>query len=164
LTVVSNSSVLIALSAIGQLELLHWLCGEDQLVIPTAVWREVVEEGEGQPGAREVRAAEWIRVEEARSHPLLHVLVAQLDRGEAEAVTVAQEVGADLLLLDEKEARRVATKLGIRLLGTVGLLLWAKREGQLAEIRGPLEALQKRAGFRISEELCKRVLGEAKEG
>ncbi len=76
---------------------------------------------------------------------------------------MAQGVGADLLLLDEKEARGVATKLGIRLLGTVGLLLWAKEKEQLAEIRGPLEALQKCAGFRISEELYKRVLRQAKE-
>lgn len=160
--VVSNASVLISLSAIGKLVLLHERFPEGVLA-PEAVWREVVQEGGERPGAREVAGAEWIIVQRVRAEAVVHLLRAELDEGEAEAIALAQEVGADLVLLDERDARRVAGRMGLKVLGTVGLLLWAKREGKIASLREQLDALQNQGKFRISQRLYSRVLQEAGE-
>jgi len=107
-------------------------------LVPKAVWREVVEEGKGQPGAQEVANAGWIEVAEVKNRAVGEVLLAHLDRGEAEVIALAQERQADLVLLDEKEAREFAERLGLRVLGTLGLLVWAKREGLVAVVGSSL--------------------------
>jgi len=132
-------------------------------LVPKAVWREVVEEGKGQPGAQEVANAGWIEVAEVKNRAVVEVLLAHLDRSEAEVIALAQERQADLVLLDEKEAREFAERLGLRVLGTLGLLVWAKREGLIAVVREQLDALRREAGFRISSELYRRVLEEVGE-
>ena len=70
------------------------------------------------------------------------------DYGEAEVIALALEKKTDLVLLDEKEAREVAERLGFRVLGTVGLLIWAKREGLIKSVQENLDALREEAGFR----------------
>jgi uncharacterized protein len=82
--VVSNASALINLSRIGKLGLLHDLYGE--LVIPEAVWREVVTNGVGQPGADEVEGAAWIQKHAVANSQLVHALEQDLDAEEAEAI------------------------------------------------------------------------------
>ena len=163
MTIICDSSVLIALSAIGQLGLLQKRCRGTKLLVPKAVWREVVEEGKGQPGAQEVADARWIEVAEVKNRAVVEVLLAHLDCGEAEVIALAQERQADLVLLDEKEAREFAERLGLRVLGTLGLLVWAKREGLITVVREQLDALKRKAGFRISSELYRRVLEEVGE-
>lgn len=96
MTVVSNASPLINLARIGQLDLLRQLYGE--LWIPDAVRYEVVEEGYGRAGAEEVRAADWIKTQTVSNQPLVRVLTYELDAGEAEAIVLALEKSADLLL------------------------------------------------------------------
>jgi len=163
LIVVCDSSTLIALSAIGQLGLLQKRCENAELVIPKAVWREVVEEGKGQPGAQEVATAPWIKVEEVRNQATVKVLLTQLDWGEAEVIALALEKEADLVFLDEKEARELARRLGLKVLGTVGLLIWGKRKGLIRNLREQLDALKEKVGFRLKAELYKRALKEADE-
>ena len=155
---ICNSSILIALSAIGQLDLLRKRCKGTKLVIPTAVWKEVVEEGKGRSGVQEVATANWIKVEKVKNQDIVRVLLAQIDYGEAEVIALALEKKADLVLLDEKEAREVAERLGFRILGTVGLLIWAKREGLIKSVQENLDALREKAGFRLKPELYKQVL------
>jgi hypothetical protein len=81
--VVSNASALINLARIGKLNLLHELYGE--LVIPEAVWQEVVIKGAGQPGSGEVKVAAWIKKHATTNSQLVHALQQELDAGEAEA-------------------------------------------------------------------------------
>jgi predicted nucleic acid-binding protein len=103
--VVSDASVLINLSRIGELDLLRRLYGG--LLIPEAVWREVVVEGAGQPGAEEVRTASWIETHNVDNEHLVRALRQDLDAGEAEAIALALEVEAELyarVLQDEGEA------------------------------------------------------------
>ena len=83
MSIVSNASPLINLARIGKLDLLRHLYGE--LVIPEAVWREVVIEGEGQPGADEIKAATWIKRQLVTNRQLVQALRQELDVGEAEA-------------------------------------------------------------------------------
>jgi hypothetical protein len=89
--VVSDASALINLARIGELDLLRRLYSG--LVIPQAVWREVVVEGAGQPGADEVDAASWIEAKEVTNEHLVRALRQDLDAGEAEAIVLALELG-----------------------------------------------------------------------
>ena len=76
---------------------------------------------------------------------------------------MALKMGARLVLLDEKEAREFARKLGLKVLGTIGLLIWAKKEGIIDNLKVYLDALQMKAGFRVSQQLYKQVLKEVNE-
>jgi len=107
--VVSDSSPLIHLARIGRLELLQELFQE--IVIPPAVYREVVVEGRGKHGAELVRSATWIKVERLREQALKQSLTLILDEGEAEAIALAVEKHAELVLLDEREAHVIAKRL-----------------------------------------------------
>lgn len=163
MTVICDSSVLIALSSIDMLNLLQYICKNESLFIPKAVWNEVVTEGKDRPGALEVAASGWIKVKEVKNQWIVKVLVTQLDYGEAEVIALALEMGARLVLLDEKEAREFARKLGLKVLGTIGLLIWAKKEGIIDNLKVYLDALQMKAGFRVSQQLYKQVLKEVNE-
>jgi len=157
LFVVANSSVLIALCRIRMLELLHQRYPEG-VFIPKAVWREVVEGGKGQPGANEVSSSTWIKVKEVEDRKLVSLLGMELDQGEAEAIVLASEQEADLILLDEKAARRVAKRLGLAVLGTVGVLIYAKRAGFIGSLKEQLDALQEEGNFRIASDVYNEAL------
>ena len=159
--VVSNSSALINLVILGELSLLREKFG--QIVIPQAVWQEVVVEGSGKPGAKEVEEASWIRVDSVRDRPFVQLLKQTLDEGESEAIALALEVGADLVLLDERDARDTAEDLGLDMLGVVGILIWAKREGWIPSLKDTLSQLRKVAKFRFSDKLYHRALAEVDE-
>ncbi len=159
-TVVSDSGPLIHLSQIGRLYLLKEFFGE--VLIPPAVYREVVIEGRGRPGSREVKEAQWIRVVEIRDKRLKNILQLVLDEGESEAIVLALETNANLVLLDDREARIQAKKLRLHVAGTLGILLRAKRLGLVESLREELNKL-KDAGFRISKNLEEELLKIARE-
>jgi hypothetical protein len=102
---------------VGQVGLLPRRFAEGVLV-PQAVWQEVVETGKGQPGSEEVASASWVVVREVRDEALVSLLRGELDAGEAEAIALAREEQVPLVLLDEKDARRVARRMNLRVLGT----------------------------------------------
>ena len=155
--VVSNSSILIALSRIEQLDLLSQRF-EEGILIPQAVWHEVVETGSGRSGANEVRVANWITVRQITNSPLFALLHTDLDKGESEAIALYIEEQADIILLDERSARRKAISLGLTVLGTVGILIWAKRVGLIENLRQQLNALQITGHFHISRTVYKQAL------
>lgn len=159
---VANSSVLIALSTIQQLECVAHRFPQG-ILIPPAVWNEVVEAGKEQPGAAEVASASWITVLKVENEDFVSLLKMELDKGEAEAIALCREQQADVVLLDEKDARRVARRLGLTVLGTVGILIWAKRIGLITNLREQLDVLQTRGKFRLSQSVYEgalRTVGE----
>ena len=159
--VVSNSSVLINLAIIGPLEILKRKFSE--IMVPRAVWQEVVVEGMGKPGAKEVDESAWIKVKDINEKLLVTSLSQHLDDGESEAIALALEIGANLVLLDERDARETAEAFGLELLGTIGILIWAKKEGLIPNLKAKLDRLMNIAKFWVSRELYKRVLAEAGE-
>lgn len=159
--VVSDASPLIALAAVRHLDLLRQLYGE--VLIPPAVHQEVTQGDRAAPGVNEVRSADWIRMPPLRDLVLVQALEVELDRGEAEAIVLALDSRADLLLIDERRGRAVATRLGVRVVGVLGVLVEAKRNGHLSAIQPVLDALAAMAGFHVSDELYVRVLEAAGE-
>jgi predicted nucleic acid-binding protein len=165
--VICDSSTLIHLTSIGRLPLLNVFY--DRITVPPAVWNEVVEQGAGRAGAREVAEASlagWINVVAPADEPLVRLLERDLDAGESEVIALALERQADLVLLDESEARRIADRYGLAKTGVIGLLIRAKREGLVGSLRAELNKLQSQGGFWIEERLYYRVLaliGEEKE-
>ena len=159
--VVSDASPLIALSAVARLDLLRELF--ETVLIPEAVYVEIVQLGTGLPGAKEVDEAEWITPGVVGNIGFVKVLGLDLDPGESEAIVLALENGADLLLMDERKARRTANRLGLKVAGTLGLLVLAKQQGLLQEIRPVLDALVNQAGLRISSGVYQQTLRLAGE-
>ena len=125
--VVSNSGPLITLATIGRLALLEALFKE--IAVPQAVHDEVVVHGSGEPGSAEISAAPWIRVYQVQDKLAVNLLQESLGAGESEAIVLAQELHAGLVLIDDALARRKASHIELRLTGTLGILLIAKDAG-----------------------------------
>jgi predicted nucleic acid-binding protein len=131
---VSDASPLIALARIGRLNLLKSLFG--RVLIPDAVYQEVVVSGTGLPGANEVRDAEWI---ETYSGPdavsYLAAESARLGEGEAATIRLAKQLSADIAILDDAKARRVALAAGLTITGSIGILELGFRRGLVKDLR-----------------------------
>lgn len=161
MSIVSNASPLINLARIGTLDLLPRLY--DTILIPQAVWDEVVVQGAGQPGAEEVSSAAWVKRCKVANTQLVRALRQDLDAGEAEAIALALEVEAELLLMDEHLGRETARHMGLRYLGLIGLLIEAKYKGLIGEVKSYMDVLRREANFRVSDALYRRVLRDEGE-
>lgn len=157
---VADSSFLIGLCFIGQWSLLEEMV--ERLYVPPAVWKEVVEQGEGRPGMQELQQAAFIERRPVQNDKAVEMLKLFLGAGEAESLVLAQELGCSVVFVDELKARKAAQQAGFRTIGVAGFLLAAKQKGLLQEIRPLLEALQQ-GGFRLSSALIKAVLQQAGE-
>lgn len=160
LTVVSDSGPLIALSSIRQLNLLELLFGS--IVISEAVYQEVVVLGKGRPGEQEVKQAAWIHREQVKSIGFPNIMLDKLDPGERESLVLAYDVQADYVILDERLARRRAHLVGLTVIGTLGVLLLAKKDGHIQCVADQLHALENMA-FRMSEQVKISILRKAGE-
>ena len=162
--VVSDASVLISLGATGHIDLLKDFY--QTVVVPTAVWQEITSSPLPLPGTTEARQASqegWLRVETPRNRALVSLLAASLDMGEAEAITLASELGAALLLIDESDGRAAAKNLGLAITGTLGILLRAKLCGRLFALKPFLDRLVHNQNFRLSRPLYEQVLQQVGE-
>jgi uncharacterized protein len=160
--VVSDTSSLTNLAAIGQFDLLHRLYG--QVHIAEGVWEELNAGGKRWPGRDETAAADWIERRTVQNQSLVTALERDLDRGEAETIALALELAAGVVLLDEREGRRAAQWLGLRVVGVVGILLEARSHGEIRAVRPCLDGLRQTAGFYLDDALYARALLLAGEG
>jgi len=154
--VVSNTGPLIALASIDRFSLLHDLFGI--IHIPAAVFAKIQDE----TSRAALATADWLLVKAISSTLAVQILRDELDAGESEAIVLATELDADLLLVDERAATSKARNLGLTTIGTLGVLLMAKERGSLAAIKPVIDDLQ-RAGFHMSDSLYNRVLASAGE-
>jgi predicted nucleic acid-binding protein len=161
--VVSNTSPLSALSIIGRLGLLRAQFGT--IRIPEAVWIELsrLDHVSGKQALAQARAEGWIEVHEISYHPMVGVLAVTLDAGESEAIAMSLEWPADLLIMDESSGRAMARNLKVKLTGTLGLLLQAKRSGQIPCLKFEMDRLVQDAGFFVSDRVRNTFLAEAGE-
>jgi len=124
-TVVSNTTPLITLAIIDKLDILKELYGK--VYIPNAVLEEV-KAGKGKKGYFEIDTMEWIIPQKITNEFSMNYLI-DLDDGEAETIILAEELQADIVLIDEKLARGFAEMRGLTLSGSLGVLLEAKKRG-----------------------------------
>lgn len=119
--VISDTSALTNLAAIAHLHLLPQLY--DRVIIPEAVYRELADITPPVPGTLEVQIAAWLQVKHVTNHHLVERLQAEvrLDPGESQAIALALELDADLLLIDERRGRAEANRLGLRITGVLGI-------------------------------------------
>lgn len=148
-TILSDTSCLIILDKIGELELLHTVFGE------IVITEEVAEEY-GSP------LPEWIFVRNPRNQNYRQILEAVVDRGEASAIALAVEIKNCLLIIDDLKGRNLAEQLGIRITGTFGVIIEAKLSGRIESVK-PLLAKIKQTDFRLSPDLENRILSKAQE-
>lgn len=160
LNIISNTSPLINLSKIGRLDLLLSLYQD--IAIPTAVYQEIVIEGNGRPGSTEIQLLcdqKRIKVKHIADNNICKALMRDIDRGEAEVITLALEIKHDLILLDESDARRVAKLFDLNCIGFIGVLLKAHKIGLIDNFKNTLdEAIEK--GFRINPHLYQQLINQ----
>ena len=154
--VVVNTTPIIALADIGQLDLLQKIYGE--IVIPEAVDLEVLSE----PARGLLDSTKWIKVVKPKVISQKSTFSTRLHAGEIEVLTLAQECGADLLIIDDNAAKKTAKYLGFTVTGTMGVLLKAKHEGYIDRVKPLMERLIAN-GLYVSPEVQAYVLEAAEE-
>jgi len=158
--IICNAGPLIALSLVRNLDLLHRLY--DRVLVPEAVVHEVVESGTGRAGALEVEAASWLE-QVSLDAPPEPLLAKELGAGEAAVITVAHRLSATLVLLDERRARRIAEQAyGLRVKGSAGILIAAKRANLIPAVKPLLTAMADQ-GYFLSRRLIERACQEVGE-
>jgi predicted nucleic acid-binding protein len=159
--VISDTSPFIALLNINRIEILHTLYGK--IIIPNGVKDELFRNKFNQKSILELIEKEHLQVFELTDRILYHSLIQYLDSGESEAIALAVELSADLLLIDEKKGRLEAEKQGLRVIGTLGILIDAKRKGLISNLSNTIEELKSKIGFRLHPSLivkAKLLVGE----
>lgn len=150
--VVSDTGPLNYLALIAHLDVLAQLYG--QVVIPRAVADELTRPSSPEMIRSQIQSSpEWLRVDDA---PIADPDLRSLGEGEQQAISLARVLGADLLLCDDKDARDAATRKGLRVVGTLGVLQEAAQNGLLT-LPEALEELRK-TNFRFSKSLIERIL------
>ncbi|ASJ03771.1 hypothetical protein A3L09_07870 [Thermococcus profundus] len=119
-------------------------------------------EGSDHDESSLIARAKFLRKVKVNDQRLVRFLLEMIDYGEAETIALALEKDLDLVVLDDKDARKAARGFGLRVTGTLGILLIAKRRGLIENIKPHIETLRKN-GFRISDEIVERILKEAGE-
>jgi uncharacterized protein len=158
--VVSDTSAISNLAAIGRLELLQQLYGI--ILIPPAVYQEILDSGETDPATLAIQTLDWIECQPITNQSLWQKLQINLDLGEAEAITLAVELKADRLIIDERRGRNEAIQLGLEVTGLLGILIAAKQQGFISLVQPILDDLRAN-GFWIHDRLYTETLQLAGE-
>jgi len=156
LNVVADSSPIISCARAGKLHLIRDVYSE--LIIPPAVYREIVIDGLGKPGYGELKdsISVWIEVKEPGDKEIVSILRRRVGDGESEAIVLAKELNS-YLLIDEIKAMNEAKRYGINILSTLLMLLEAKKIGLILNVKTELDEFIA-CGFRCSTELYEKII------
>ncbi len=156
--IISDSSPLISLAIIGKLGTLTHLY--EEIYVPTAVYKEVTKAN--KPFAKELKLFLTGKTKNVQNKMAVDILLSDIGAGEAEAIILALEQHPDVILIDDLKARRFAKIKGVNVMGTMGLLLMAKKEGLIEEIKPLLSDLLSN-NIRISTKIMSMTLHAAGE-
>lgn len=154
--VVSDTSPLLNLALIDRLDLFRSQFSE--VTVPQRVWDELTDGQDGLEALRESRDDGFLHLVEVERSDLFVELFHELDLGETAAICYAVEQDADLVLLDERDGRRVARRHDLNVTGVIGVLLRGANTGEV-DLKHELDALRE-AGFWISDDLYQQILSE----
>ena len=160
MTAVADASFLIGVSVISQWKTLEALIGT--LYVADEVWTEVVIRGVGKPGAKELSQAAFVAKRTVSNTQAVAMLTPTLDKGEAETIVLATELGVKTVFLDDRRGRKVAQSTGLQVTGIAGFLLFAKRSAKIEAVQPLLLRLHQK-GFRLSSKLIDAVSRRAGE-
>jgi len=136
--VVADTTPLLYMSRIGRVGVLQTLY--NQIVVPKTVWEEAVLVRPDAKGIEDLLGANWLVVsDQAERAGVDHSLEQALDPGEAAAITLAELLRADMLLIDERKGRAVARERGLKIRGTLGVLVDARRAGHIPSLKSVLD-------------------------
>jgi len=138
LKVVSNTTPILALLSINQLDLLAKLY--DKVFIPQGVYQEI-EKGKQKPFYADLTQIAYLQIMTIQN-PAPLAYLQDLDRGEAETIVLANELKADLVIIDEKLGRYWAESFGHKITGTLGILVRAKKMGFISHIKPFIDSMQ----------------------
>lgn len=155
--VVSNTTPIISLASVGQLRILKELYNE--IMLPEAVYNEI--RAKESYGYEEVEA-DFIKVKSIKGKKYRDLLLNQLDLGEAETIILATEVNADFVIIDESIGYKIAQNSGLNVIRTLSVLLKAKEEGVISEIRPLLDDMISKGRW-YSKQVYERYLRKAGE-
>ncbi len=156
--IIADSSPLIALAIINKLELLEKLYKE--LYVPAAVFAEVAQAE--KPFAKELKLFLNVKIKNVENKLAVDMLSSDIGAGEAEAIVLALEQRPSVVLMDDLKARRFAKMNNLDVIGTMGVLLKAKKEGLIQEVK-PLISTLLLNEIRISAKVIEMTLQAAGE-
>ena len=159
--VISDTLPVLNLARIGRLELLSALYY--QVIIPEAVYEELTVSKGALPPAIDQASEPWLTIATPKDQARVQRLREDLDPGEAEAIVLAIERRADLLLVDERRAWQIATDAGLTVTGLLGTVARAKLAGLIPLAQPVLDELIQTARFWIGPQLYQEVLKELGE-
>ena len=161
--IVCNASPIINLSKIDKLDLIKKLY--QKIIIPGAVFKELIVRGhdkENIPAIKSLIANNIIEVQEVQSNALVRALEKDLDPGESAAIALAAQINAELIILDERDARETAEMYNLKKTGFIGILMKAKQKGFIDSVKKCLDqAIEK--GFWIDEKLYQTIIKKLNE-
>ena len=131
-----------------------------KVIIPQKVYDELCHY---ENHKEDIEKRNWIWIKAVADYKQVRKLEKQLDTGEAEAIVLAKEMNADLLVIDERKGRKTAEKFGLKIIGLLGVLIIAKKRRYLKELKPILDRLIDEVGFRVSNKLYERILKEVDE-
>jgi uncharacterized protein len=158
--IVSNTSPLSNLAVIGETSLLQQIY--PKILIPPIVHTELIRLPEIQPTISALINTGW-KVQVPQNLQLLQTLNQTLDPGEAAAISLAIELDADRLLIDERLGRSIALQYNLKIRGILGIIVNAKSQELIPSAKPLLDRLISEAGFRVSPALYDRTLQESGE-
>ena len=158
--VICNTGPLVALSMIDRIDILRHLF--EFVAVPEAVHKEILEGGTTNAGLANYRKIKWIKVM-ILSNPVDPLLRTSLDAGAAAVIGLARELSVNLVLVDERKARRIArTIYGLHVTGSARVLVEAKRRGLLDDVGAALQAMRD-GGYWIGDSILDAALKQARE-
>jgi len=157
--IVADTGPLIAFLQIGRLDLLQQVMGT--VIIPEAVYEELVVQSQHKARAEVVKRNPWIQRRAVTGREALALLPSQLHPGEREAIILAQQLDAQLLI-DERRGRKIAREQGLAVFGSLRVLAEAKRLGLILAAKPLVDSLRA-AGYWIDEKLVSLFLLEVGE-
>jgi len=151
--VISDSSALISLG-VEKLDILGKLF--ETVMIPEAVYNEVFNK---KVSNLDLKKTKFLQIEKVTDRKMVKLLKMQLGYGESEVIALALEKGIDRVIIDDKQARKVADKLGLKVIGTLGILILAKEKQVIKEVRPLVLSMMEKINFRIDRALLNKILG-----
>ena len=158
--VILNTTPLIALCHVGKLGLLQKIYGE--VMIPQAVYRELSEKKESICKKQVDASLDWISVEKIENQMAKSMFKTQLHDGEVEVMILAKEKNADVVIIDDANAKKYAKYLHLPVTGTLGVLIKAKRQGYICELKSIIQEMIDKNIY-ISDKLMRLCLEQVNE-